>query len=57
MRSLNITVVDERRKTLVDAPPTAHPQEMELVNSHIESMKLLFDVVSVGVLELTAHPN
>jgi hypothetical protein len=38
MRSLEIIVMDERRKPLADAPLTAHPRRMEAVDSHLERM-------------------
>ncbi len=56
VRSLEIIVMNKRCKSLADAPPTAHPRRMEAVNSHLKSVKPLFDVVSVDILELTDQP-
>jgi hypothetical protein len=40
-------------KTRTNAPPTAHPRRMEAVDAHFESVKPLFDEVSIDVVELT----
>lgn len=55
MWSLCIVVVYELFKSLSDTRPTAHPRVMEAINSHLESMKSLFDQVSLDVVELTAQ--
>ena len=55
MRSLNVIVVNEQRKPLADAQPTAHPRIMEAVDSHLQRVKPLFDMVSVGIVDLTAQ--
>lgn len=51
MWSLVVIGMDERRKLLADAPSTVPPRRMEVVNSRLERVKLLFDMVSVGVVE------
>src|SRR6056297_1871720 len=56
VRSLEVIVMNKHCKPLADAPPTAHPRRMEAVNSHLERVKPLFDVVSVDILKLTAQP-
>ncbi len=54
MRSKTVVVLYEQRKTLADAPPIFHLRIMEAADSHCEGVKLLFDKVSVGVVDLTA---
>jgi hypothetical protein len=55
MRSLEVIVMNEQRKPLADARPTAHPRIVEAVDSHLEGLKPRFDVVSVRIVDPTAQ--
>ncbi len=44
-------------KPLADACPTAHPRILEAVDAHFESVKPLFDEVSVDIVDLTAQSD
>lgn len=39
----------------VDVRPTAYPQIVEAVEMHFEGMKLLFDQVSLGIVDPIAY--
>ncbi len=55
MQSLIIVVMNKHCKPLADAQPTAHPRMVETVDSHLERVKPLFDLVSVGVIDPTVE--
>lgn len=42
-------------KPLADASPTAHPRIMEAVEPYCEGVKPLFNQVSLGIVDPTAH--
>jgi len=56
MRSLAVVVMHELLKPLACARPTAHPRVMEAVDAHFEGVEPLFDMVPVGIVEVTAQP-
>ena len=51
---LRVRVVYELFKPLSDIGPTVYPPGMEVVDMHFESVKLLFDPVSIEVVERIA---
>ena len=55
MRSVNVIVVNEQRKSLANTQPTAHPRIMEAVDSHLERMKPFLDQVSVSIVNPTVQ--
>lgn len=56
MRSLAVIIMHELFNQFACARPTALPGTMETVDSHFESVKPLFDEVSVGVVHSTVQP-
>lgn len=52
MRSLKVIVVRKQRKPLTDAQPTHGSWKQD---AHFEGVKLLFDIISVGIVNPTAQ--
>ncbi len=50
-----VVVMHKLFKPLADARSTAHPRIMKAVGSDFESVKPLFDEVSVGIVDLAAQ--
>lgn len=53
MRSLNVVVVHEQHKPILDGSLTVYSRVMETVDPHFERVRPLFDQVSVDIVELT----
>jgi len=54
MRAVLVVVASELLAPVSDSPPTASPARIEAVSTLFEGLKPFLDVVSIGVVEVTA---